>query len=320
MRNVSVLLGTMCLAASALAQVTLYQGMCDASGAVGLGQDYFVVGDDEQSTLRVFRIGEPKSVGQLELAKYLGVERPGKKPKETDIEGAARIGDRVYWITSHGRDGKANKEPNRHRFFATAVVEGTTPPALRELGTPPYESLLEKALKDARLVDLKTAEPFAPESEKGLSIEGLAATPEGRLLIGFRNPRPNGAALVLPLENPAAVVDKGADPKFGDLIRLDLGKRGIRSLEWVGDGYLIIGGPHDDKSASFELFTWAGPGHQPKKRDQVAFADLGPEAIFKVDGGKGTYILSDDGGTPVDGGDCKKAASEKQAFRGTWLK
>jgi hypothetical protein len=32
----------------------------------------------------------------------------------------------------------------------------------------------------------------------GLNIEGLAATPDGQLLIGFRNPLSEGKALLLP--------------------------------------------------------------------------------------------------------------------------
>ena len=64
-----------------------------------------------------------------------------------------------------------------------------------------------------------------------MNIEGLAATADGKLRIGFRNPRPGGEALVIPLLNPAPVVDSGAAPVFGELARLDLAGRGIRRME-----------------------------------------------------------------------------------------
>ena len=46
----------------------------------------------------------------------------------------------------------------------------------------------------------------APESENGLNIEGLTKTPQGNLLIGFRNPIPEGRALLIPLNNPQECV------------------------------------------------------------------------------------------------------------------
>ncbi|MBT2321867.1 DUF3616 domain-containing protein [Variovorax paradoxus] len=327
MRIASMLLaGSLsCVALSLSAQTTQYKGMCDASAAVSLGQDYFVVGDDEQSVLRVFRIGHPAAKSSLDLSRYLGVQRENKKPLETDIEGAARIGDRIYWITSHGRDGDGKSAPSRHRLFATTVAQHTKAPTIRNVDAPPYSKLLEQALQDERFSDLTAAEPHAPEKEDGLSIEGLAATPDGQLLIGFRNPRPNRAALIIPLLNPAAVVDRGEAPAFGDLIRLDLGGRGIRSMEWLDGAYLIVGGPHDDrrensKALSFELYRWAGPGQQPQKAEQRSFTEINPEALFKVAGKAGVYVLSDDGDVAVGNDKCKKAPASRQSFRGRFLK
>src|SRR5439155_18316253 len=43
------------------------------------------------------------------------------------------------------------------------------------------------------------------------NIESLCADGES-LVIGFRNPVPDGKALLVPLKNPAAVIDSGASP------------------------------------------------------------------------------------------------------------
>lgn len=326
----SRLLGAVLLAfaaATAQAETTRYVGMCDASAAVGLGSDHFVVGDDEKHSLYVYRVGEPAAVGKVDLGTYLGAITSAGEAEEIDIEGAARIGDRIYWIASHGSNGKGQPQPARRRFFATTAVEHVSVPTVRPLGTPSYARLLDKALADPRIAPLlERASRLDPESEEGLSIEGLAATPGGELMIGLRNPRPQGQALVLPLRNPAAVLDNGADPLFGDVIRLDLGKRGIRSLEWSGTEYLIVGGPHGDRSKdpnalSFELFRWSGPGMQPVLVPQRKFADLHPEALFKINGNGRWYVLSDDGDIPVGDRKCKskKVPDEKKGFRGAYL-
>ncbi|RQO59405.1 DUF3616 domain-containing protein [Variovorax sp. KBW07] len=317
-----------CAASSAVqAQTTRYTGICDASAAVGIGRDHFVVGDDERHVLFVYRAGSPAAVGEVDLGAYLGAIDSKGEAEELDIEGAARIGDRIYWITSHGANGKGEPQPTRRRFFATTVVDSGPVPTVQALKTPPYTKLLEKALADPKLAQLfESASKLAPESEKGLNIEGLAATPDGQLLIGFRNPRPEGKALVLPLRNPAAVLDTGADPVFGEVIRLDLGQRGIRSLEWGGTDYRIVGGPHGDrkedpKALSFELYKWAGAGTQPVLVPQNKFGDINPEALFRMNTTGRWYVLSDDGGVAVGKHACKKkkVPVEKKGFRGMYL-
>jgi len=313
--------------AAAQGQMTRYIGTCDASAAVGLGSDHFVVGDDEQSALSVYRVGDPTAVGRVDLGSYLGAAGRKEGAEEIDIEGAARIGDRIYWIASHGTNGKGQLQPSRRRFFATTIVENAPVPSVQPLDKRPHVDLLEKALAQPKIAQvLERAATLDPESEEGLSIEGLAATPRGELMIGFRNPRPQGQALILPLRNPAAVLDSGAEPVFGDMIRLDLGKRGIRSIEWSGTEYWIVGGPHGDRTKdpealSFELFKWSGPGVQPVLVPQRKLAGLNPEALFKVNGSGRWYVLSDDGDTTVEDKKCKskKVAVEKKGFRGTYV-
>ncbi len=211
-------------AQSAPTAQTAYRGMCDASAALALGPDRFVV---------------------------------------ADIEGAAAIDQRIYWISSHGLKGKTGDvDLHRRRLFATDIVAGAQGPTDKAVGAP-YERLLDDLLADPRFAVLVQAARIKPEKEGGLSIEGLAATADKGLLIGFRNPQPQGKALVVPLRNPAAVIDKGAKPVFGDLIVLDLGGRGVRSMDRVGKELLISAGPYASAAASavqpaFALYRWSG--------------------------------------------------------------
>src|SRR5947209_6845962 len=70
----------------------VYRGLCDASAAVALGADHFVVGDDEHNVLKVYRRGQPDPAAEVPLQSFLGT----KKDKESDIEGAAAIGSRIF--------------------------------------------------------------------------------------------------------------------------------------------------------------------------------------------------------------------------------
>lgn len=291
-------------------RIGLYQGPCDASAATALDAEHFVVGADEGDTLTIYRRSEVAAVGSVDLSRFLGT----KTGKESDIEAAAAIGTRIYWITSHGRNGKGQVQHSRHRFFATDIVPGQ-PPALKPVGEP-YTRLLRDmesaaALKPYKLGD---AARLPAEAEGGLNIEGLAATPEGALLIGFRNPLPHRQALIVPLQNPAELI-AGKTARFGAPIELDLGRRGIRSIERFGGGYLIVAGPTAD-AGSFALFKWSGnAGDAATPVAGVDLKDLRPEALFAIPPGKEVQLLSDDGGILVRGVECKKLPRPSQTFR-----
>lgn len=296
-----------------------YTGACDGSAAVALGPDHFVVADDERDVLLVYRRGRPDPVGSTDLVEVLGNRGRKGKPKEADLEGAARLGDRIYWIASHGRDSKGDEEPNRQRFFATDIVEAETPPKVVPAGKP-YRALLLDMLADPQLASLglAAASNKAPKAPDGLSIEGLAATPEGGLLVGFRNPVPGGEAIIVELLNPADVIETGAKARFGAAIGVKLGGQGIRSIERVGTSYLIVAGPSGEDGPAFALYRWAGRGTDPEKLATSLGAGR-PEALLDLPGTPGMLVLSDDGEEPVDGKTCKDKAvpAARKGFRAT---
>jgi hypothetical protein len=291
-------------------QVSTYSGPCDASAAVALDADHFVVGNDEHNTLYIYRREQAQAVGSLNLSKFLstGIN------KESDIEGAAAVGRRIYWISSHGRNTKGKARPDRHRFFATEVLPGS-PPAMKPVGEP-YSKLLHDMETTAALKHYKlgAAAHLAAEADGGFNIEGLAATPEGTLLIGLRNPLPHQRALIIPLENPGEVIT-GRPARFGTPIELDLGRRGIRSIELVGSSYVIAAGPPAD-SGSFALFRWSGRGGDAATQVKgINLGDQRPEALFAIPHSGQVQLLSDDGGVMIDGVECKKWPAIRQTFR-----
>lgn len=292
--------------------VSEYRGTCDASAAVAMGNDHFIVANDEDNILRIYRLGVPDPVKEYGLD---GFAKADPDHPEMDIEGAARIGNRVFWITSHGANKSAKYRESRRRFLATEFELESGRPKVTPVGIA-YTDLLDdleqsKNLKNYHLAD---AAKLAPNDDGGLNIEGLADTADGTLLIGFRNPLPRGNALIVTLNNPEDVI-LGRKPQIGPEIELPLGGLGIRSLERVGGGYLIVAGPRNGKGVS-RLFRWQGPRAAPKPTPvaTVNFEGLNPEALFAMPNGR-IYVLSDDGGREINGVDCKELPAQEQRFR-----
>lgn len=306
---------TICLPQQVRAQVEVfsYKGMCDASAAFALDADHFIVGNDERNKLRIYKRGQPGPLEPgIELSTFLGT----KIDKESDIEGSAAIGNRIYWITSHGRNKNAEFQERRHRFFATDIQPGQ-PPSVSIVGSKPYTKLLSDMLAADQIkpYKLSDAEKLAPKAPGGLNIEGLAATPDGKLLIGFRNPVPQDGALVVPLENPNELLE-GKAAKFGQPFLLkNLKGNGIRSMERIGSSYLVVAGPPAE-SGSFALYRWSGnPADAATPIESIDFKDLHPEALFAVSN-DAVQILSDDG----EVNDCKDQDEAKQSFRSIVVK
>jgi hypothetical protein len=280
-------------------------GCCDASASATLTDDLFVIANDEDNVLRIYsraRMGQP--VSTVDLTAFLN---PGKKSPEVDIEGAARVGDYIYWISSHGRNAKGKERLSRHRFFATSVAVTNGEVKLKPVGNF-YAKLIEDVANDPRYRSFKlaSASQHAPKAEGALNIEGLAATPEGHLIIGFRNPVPGGKALLVRLLNPQDLI-AGGKPKFGDPVLLDLGGFGIRAIEFWQDRYFIIGGAVDGAAVS-RLFEWSGHDDRTRVVQTPDLRSVNPEAlsVYEDNGVEHLLVVSDDGTLRIRGEECKK--------------
>ena len=302
-----------------------YAHMCDASAAVAIDEHRFLVANDEDNILRAYdrRFGGAP-LASFDLASFL---KPQKDKdgvyRETDVEGAAWLGKRIYWITSHGRNRKGKERPSRYRLFATKIELGGDTIQVHPVGKPCL-TLLDSLLDDPRLkkFDLSTAATKSPKSQAALNIEGLAATPDGKLLIGFRNPIPHDKALVVPLENPAQAV-AGEKPKLGAPRLIDLDGRGIRSIDYHKTlrQYVIVAGSYKS-GGDFRLYLWdAATDNPPQHVKSVDFGKLGPEAIVVYPHQTAIQFLSDDGTRKIDGTACKDISDPmKRIFRDGWAR
>lgn len=309
-------------------EVLTYRGASDASAAVGISDDMFIVADDENNILRVYKTsdargGASRPVFSYDVTGFLGIEL---EHPEADIEGATMIAEgprfagnhRIYWITSHGRNKDGKMRPNRYRFFATTVEVKNGKVTIRPVGQP-YKTLVHELVKNERMRNLgldkatrfdedlsKSRRKKLAPKEQGLNIEGLCASADGKTLyIGFRNPRPydkmsrRAKALVVPLKNPEQVIERKEEPIFDEPILWDLAGLGIRSMEYSNfhKAYFIVAGPYDG-GPKFALYRWSGEKETPPKLLRQLHTEkknFNPEALVTFKDSAKILLLSDDG-------------------------
>jgi hypothetical protein len=303
-----------------LSTPVLFEGAVDGSAAVDVGDGFFVDATDEDNEFRLYGVKEGLSPKKLDVGveaavkSALGVE----KIKECDLEGAAKIGDLIFWIGSHARNNNAEEKKERRVLFATKL-SGSGKAAKLEIAGKVYTKLLDDLVNDPALApfDLAKAATLAPKNEGALNIESLAADGD-KLWIGFRSPKVrDNEALLVPLLNPTEAIKEGARAKLGGPVTLNLGGLGVRDMVAWRDGFLIIAGDFHDRFESgakpSRVFSWK-PGTDPQDIG-VDFGDLNPEAIVIMRQGDKAriLILSDDGKRP------KGADHSDNSFRGVWL-
>ncbi|WP_306752408.1 hypothetical protein [Paracoccus actinidiae] len=288
----------------AFAESLAYNGMCEASAGVLLDDNRFAAISDETNDMTP----ENNMLHTYEI----GTDKPklfSISVEASDIEAATRVGNTIYWLTSHSLNKSNQDRPKRKNLFAgpvgnLSVSEAGWPfTSLREMIAPAIEQAV-----GIEAADLKAR----------LNIEGLAARPNGHLLIGLREPLAPAAvpterrALVINIGDASAIVgDQLREVQGSAVYRLPLGGRGIRSIERVGERFLIIAGKvhgaddgHRVDFGQYEadlttaLFWWDGISEDAVQIDfQVDLSGLGtasPEGLVVLSDND-VLILGDNG-------------------------
>jgi hypothetical protein len=320
-----------------------FEEMCDASAVITTADGTLLVGEDRGNRLIVYRETGGKPIGVVDVREHLYL-RKVSGPSHAHIEGAARVGDLVYWISSHARTPSGRAEPKFARFFALL-----TRSSVRGEQARPYELsyvLLSRDLEAADALGLEAAiasaervRPDLAPARAGLDIQGLAAARDGRgLLIALQAPRRDGKALLIPFLNPDRVIIGVARAAFGEPMALDLGGHGIASIDWVPGlhTYFVVAAPPAGGEGAWKLYRWSGdPGATPVFVQDVGSADFEPQAMAASSDGRRLVLLSDDGdrlfdtpdaaackGQPVGALQCpcwRVAERAKRHFRGRWI-
>lgn len=302
-------------AVSGAADARYLTGSSDASAAVDVGGGYVVVADDESNVLRLYNgaiSGAP--VKTWDLSSKVGAD------KEIDIEGAARVGNLIYWTGSLGNNKDGEYKADRNTVFTTTVSGSGAATELTYAHA--YKKLRDKLVDwdeangDRYGFAAGTADGQAPKQIDGFNVEGLEFAPGSTTTayLGFRAPlvppKEGGKGLIVPVTNMDKVVASGASPVFGTAIELDLGGLAVRDLRKnAANQYLIVAGSWaaDDNSDPYALYAWDGvAGHAPVKRMDLPTSDPGGwEAIVAVPdltaAGQRVQVITDSGAADLYG-------------------
>lgn len=323
-------------------------GSSDASTAIAQSDLWMIVADDESNLLRVY----PRAGGAQVLEWSYAANGP-KLSKELDLEASAKVGNTLYFTGSHSnkKDGGDAMADRAHLFAVTATGVGAATQftyvgqfAGLETQLTAWDAGNAHGL-GANYFGLtaSAAAGIAPERVDGFSIEGMTTSKSDTALwLGFRAPLGNttvrNKGLIIPVNNYAALVAGTATQAvFGNPFELNLGGRGIRSMDKGTDGnYLIIAGPAAGASSAaernFALYAWTGdPTVNPVELDndlEILRKDTGGsfETIVEVAGavkaGTAVQLLMDNGDTVFAGETAvaKDLDVTKQRFQGFRIK
>ncbi|MBL8228914.1 MAG: DUF3616 domain-containing protein [Bryobacterales bacterium] len=302
------------------AEVT-FRGMCDASAAIWIGKQLLIVNDEDQEKT-LLRLYDPSAGGDPISEFTLPITNLLFDPKEPelDLEAITEINGTYWAIGSHSRNKAGIARWSRQNLIAFSWT-ASGPANVNSITT-----LLPALGVRARAAnkDLKDIDDRKDPKDGGLSIEGLAATPQGDLLIGLRSPLdPGGKALVARLLRPSEVLKSNrALPNLDRVFLLDLDGAGVRDMIYDASNkrYLVLSGPQGP-GGPFKIWAWTGEDAAPKMLKDVTSLipeNTGPEVLVPVKDGAGYWLFLDEGARPAaDGKDCKDLKdSKKQTFRG----
>ena len=220
----------------------------DLSGIACLDDGFGLLVTDEGSLVQAFTRDREARLLRLH-AQSVELLRAGE---EADLEGLCCDGTDFYAIGSHASGRKQpDHQPSRHHVYRIRREDGELRHEISH-GLEPllvHDGLLGRHYR--RRLDA---------TERGVDIEGIAAWPEGRLLIGLRSPSLDGQAYLLSVAVETLFGAKGTCQQTAERFALPLGEGcGIRDLAALPGGVLILAGPSTDQDrAAFTLWRWGG--------------------------------------------------------------
>jgi hypothetical protein len=218
--------------------------------------------------------------------------------KPDDLEGLSMDADGfIYATTSHSRDAKGRRQPDREQLLRFRVVRDDV------VDLEVYSDFIGELQRSPVLQQALSQHTDQLVNFSRINIEGLNFDPVNqRLLLGFREPLVDGKSMVVKISNPAGIFERGEAPEFSDVALLDLQGGGIRSLSYdpVLNTFLIVNeiSGHEGKLYS-QLWSWSGdPDAQP---EPVALPEIinlhNVESIdsITINGESRLLIMSDEG-------------------------
>jgi hypothetical protein len=249
----------------------LVSGVVELPGVTGgaaLGGDRLLLVSKERNTGALIRDASARlRSGRVIPAddELLTGRLAGRVALEDLQDAASDEAGSAFLIGSHARTPRGDSPEERYRITRLRFDAAGSVVEARQSGS----------LLDAIVNEL----PFLADSirrtpaKAGLSIEGLAAAPDGQLLVGFRSPtvtesslRPHGGqedAVLVRVRNPDAIFADPAQPAvLGDVVKLDLRGQGIRGMCYDPDrkAFWLLSGlsaqPTHPVKSPWRLWLW----------------------------------------------------------------
>lgn len=290
-------------AAYSIPNTDFHTGIADASTCIDVGNNYIIGADDEANSVKLYH---KDSSGYILNSYDIGT--PMGITEEGDFEASVVKGSRAYWISSLGNSASGNIKPSRHRFFATDIAGSGSSTTLSYVGSYSMRSSVI-SWGDSHSYDFSSsaANGMIPKQIDGFNVEGLClGVNNTTLYIAFRAPlvpiSNRTKALICPVTNFETWFNNGSpsgSPNFGNPIELDLGGRGIRSIEQNANGqFLIVAGSYDSNHNP-ALYEWNGNALSAPVLLTADLTGLNPEGIVSFPSpfynGSVVELMSDDG-------------------------
>jgi hypothetical protein len=185
---------------------------------------------------------------------------------ECDLEALASEGRTVYAIGSHARV-RHRPKPDEGRAAARLKLAAEPQADKKRDVLVRFKLAADGTAHDRDKTSLRgeiegsdVLRPFAglASKENGVDIEGVAVR-GGKLFVGFRGPVLREGYV------PVLVTEFAKAPEGVVFVRL--GGLGVRDMEAVADGFLILAGPVGDGPEVYRVYHWDGrdclPGPNP---------------------------------------------------------
>lgn len=289
---------------------TLYMtGGASGSAGVALDDTYMLVADDDSQIIHLYnRTTSGKPLRSIDMSPYLNLRDTSSDGaiRDLDIEGATRIGNRVFWLTSHSNRDSGSASPNRYRLFAIDVSGQGASIDFDFVGF--YGGLRDDLIAWGQSHSYRFSNAAEdgknPLNAEGFNIEAFSIAPnQVNAYIGFRAPLVgDNKAVIAVLENFVGWFNNGVPntrPQIGNPIELDLGGRGIRAMECNSNECLIVAGSSSD-DPNFAIYVWSGFAGDTLFLRQVDLSGLTPEGVIippntDFSAGSTVQLLSDNG-------------------------
>jgi len=208
-----------------------------------------------------------------------------------DLEGITADGSFFYLVGSHVPKSDGNRRKKRE-IFVRLKVHGNV---CEQVSSGP--SLYKKIQAVLARHTGRSGTPF------DINIEALAwKHGSAQIYVGLRQPLIEGKSILMVLENPRDLFDKGASALFSvDPVFLPLGGGGIRAMSYIDElgGYLIANETPDSAGKKrSRLWFWMGGPPSPSPinlADIKKMKNIEGLSTLQYSGQSAVILVSDDG-------------------------